>query len=1712
MSNLSHSESRRMYSWWWDSHNTPKNSKWLQDNLTDIDCKIKSMIKLIEEDADSFARRAEMYYKKRPELMKLVEEFYRAYRALAERYNHATGELRHAQLTIAKSFPDQVPFEPVGDNAPSQEWAAPPSPLTKLPGHPLFNNAYDLLGNSTCGLSSSEGGPRKKGLEQLPEMFGAKKSEARNENLDDEIERAKEAESEVQCLKKALADVKAEKENVLIQYKQCLEKLSEIECELNNAQKDSTRLGEKADRAEIEVQTLKEALIQIEVEKIAEMIKQNDYLEKIARLEALVSRFQEDMKGLDGKPYGARNLKVEISRLELEKETVARRYKLCLGKISDLEKIISSNENEVKSLKKRSETAENEVSRLTSAFAGFSKEKEDLALEYKCCLEKLSEVERNLFISKNDAERLNHEVLTLAEMSNCSLRDEADNLAKKITIKDQELVKKQEELEKIQTCLQEDRSRHARVEATLESLRDLHCQSQDDQKALALELNNVVRMVKDMEMRQNGSEDEIEPTNLSRTNLSSSVSMENMQNENIGLMEIRDRLENEVSYHMGVTISLQKETLCLKEEIEVLNRSYKALVEQVEAAGLNPENVETSLKSLHDENSKLRRKSDNDNIEKAIMSRKLEGIKELLKKKVIAESSVSDLNTQLAASREEKANLVAEKASVLSQLQAVTESMNNLFGKNAVLEDALTTAKAELQGLREKSKGLEEICELIKNERSYLLNERGILVLKLENVEKRLNSLEKQFTGLEIKYAGVEKEKEAMHCQVGKLKFSLCKEKQDRKGYQLESETRLAGLENQIHLLQEENQWRKKESEEELDKSLKAQFEISILQKFIKDMEDNNRSLILECQKHVGASKLAEKLISQLERESLEQQVEAELLLDEIERLRLGIYQIFGALESDTDFAHDDKKVENEQIFVDHILGSIEDLKCRVNEHEDEKQQLLVENSVLLALLEQLESRSTEIESKKVHLERESEIMAEKLLVVENEKDELVEINRQLKSDVAEGCREAAVLQDALESLSVKQAGMEIAYTTLQEAYGRVNEEKFDVNRKNDVILCELLATENRSTVLRGFGREKVGELKLLLEEMRRQHDVSTGLEKETDVLREKLELRKAENLVLEDAVSRLEREMHVIMECNAKMNEEIINGKESLDHREKKLEAAEKLNSDLLGTVDKLKSDIHSSLWIRENLEKNMLELSEDNSAREKEIVSLHTVNKNLECEVVSLHREMEENTMREQSLSAELEEIINESKLWEAEALAFRFDLQVSSTNEVLLRTKVQELSGVCETLEHKHEAGVSEIERMKEKICSMENEVSGFKSQLRAYDAVIASLRDDIATIEQNALLHIKLKAPHCQETELFEATELPEDQPLHSLQNLRMRVKAVGKLIEEANDPVQSNLNSIHELLTVEIDRLKPRHSRSRIKRYRNELTNSPKSRKLKANSSKVRVGTLMKDIPLDQVSSNSSERVTKMKSKDGSDDLMLELWETAEVENKDEDHIFDESLKMLYKSPGRDRYENVKGKYLLPLTDSDVEKELAVDKSEIEPIIDCEMNDAEILEKLASDAEKLEVIEATLRNLRRKLETNKKSRNGKNINYRTAQEQLQEAEDSVVHLVDLNAQLVKNIEDCPKDEEMEGTLRTWKIKVTEQAGKGSERIEQLWLGLQKIHYVLSKMEDEKNNGKNKFLRSKTTISRDFIDKNSGRRKKGPRWGCFSQTISRNGTTS
>ncbi|KAG8054833.1 hypothetical protein GUJ93_ZPchr0001g29710 [Zizania palustris] len=73
-----------------------------------METRVKAMIQLIEIEADTFARKAELYFKSRPDLVNYVEETYRSYQALADRYDRVSGELHKANHTIATAFPEQV--------------------------------------------------------------------------------------------------------------------------------------------------------------------------------------------------------------------------------------------------------------------------------------------------------------------------------------------------------------------------------------------------------------------------------------------------------------------------------------------------------------------------------------------------------------------------------------------------------------------------------------------------------------------------------------------------------------------------------------------------------------------------------------------------------------------------------------------------------------------------------------------------------------------------------------------------------------------------------------------------------------------------------------------------------------------------------------------------------------------------------------------------------------------------------------------------------------------------------------------------------------------------------------------------------------------------------------------------------------------------------------------------------------------------------------------------------------------------------------------------------------------------------------------------------------------------------------------------------------------------------------------------------------------
>ncbi|KAL5229645.1 hypothetical protein ABZP36_028421 [Zizania latifolia] len=175
--------------------------------------RVRSILFLLGEEADSFARRAEMYYKRRPEVISSVEEAYRAYRALAERYDHISGELHKANHTIAAAFPDQVQYSMLqhddDDNLPRAFTAVDPRRIHR---------------STVEGLME-----RKKGRESGLKNGG--------KNSGDEISK-ENAEEEVSRLQKEILVLQTEKEFIKSSYESGIAKYWDLEKQINDMQEE----------------------------------------------------------------------------------------------------------------------------------------------------------------------------------------------------------------------------------------------------------------------------------------------------------------------------------------------------------------------------------------------------------------------------------------------------------------------------------------------------------------------------------------------------------------------------------------------------------------------------------------------------------------------------------------------------------------------------------------------------------------------------------------------------------------------------------------------------------------------------------------------------------------------------------------------------------------------------------------------------------------------------------------------------------------------------------------------------------------------------------------------------------------------------------------------------------------------------------------------------------------------------------------------------------------------------------------------------------------------------------------------------------------------------------------------------------------------------------------------------------------------------------
>ncbi|KAL2471416.1 Protein NETWORKED 2D [Abeliophyllum distichum] len=207
--------------------------------------KVEYILKIIQEDGDTFAQRAEMYYRKRPELVNFVEDSFRGYRALAERYDHMSRELQSANRTMATIYPERIQlemdddFDDDGDNFVAK-------------GN-LFNNASSKNLPAVPELSIQKSTFRTKNSKRPSRLMSNKGLIKINETDDANPRvftpssglRKSEALGDIDKLQKEILALQTEKEFIKSSYESGLAKYWDIENQVNEMQAKVSNLQDE---------------------------------------------------------------------------------------------------------------------------------------------------------------------------------------------------------------------------------------------------------------------------------------------------------------------------------------------------------------------------------------------------------------------------------------------------------------------------------------------------------------------------------------------------------------------------------------------------------------------------------------------------------------------------------------------------------------------------------------------------------------------------------------------------------------------------------------------------------------------------------------------------------------------------------------------------------------------------------------------------------------------------------------------------------------------------------------------------------------------------------------------------------------------------------------------------------------------------------------------------------------------------------------------------------------------------------------------------------------------------------------------------------------------------------------------------------------------------------------------------------------------------
>ncbi|KAJ4769703.1 Kinase interacting (KIP1-like) family protein [Rhynchospora pubera] len=1132
MAALTHSGSRRKYSWWWDSHISPKNSKWLKENLTDMDSKIKSMIKIIEEDADSFARRAEMYYRRRPELMSLVEEIYRAYRALAERYDHATGALRQAHRTMAEAFPDQVPLDfnddddvddYVGDDADGGDVS------------PFFNPAdlqkrikdFEILQNEILRLSQE------------------------NEDLRGHIEKAQ---PEVKYFKEALSKLETEKEAALLQSKESSDRLNSLKLEVSRTQDEFNKLKEEM---QLKLQGLASAQERCEVLQRSNQNLQSE-LEKF-RLRAREKEEEVEKLNISLQSEQIQKMQSEMTRLSLEKK-LKEAYERMKG-LAKIDKEMERIKEEKRKLEDQNRRANSVVSRLQDEIKSggerwdqLERRNETLNLEVEQIKQRHMESEEKVKTLEGEIERVKEENISLSmslksgdekyfalERRNHSLNMELDKVKQRQRDCEEEA---KMDMERLNFSLQEVQLQKMKSEISLLSLEKALEESRERMTALSEENKNLQEEMEKMKEEHRSLNFSLKTgeeryNSLERRNKSLSLELEELKKRKLEVERMHVHLQ-EVKFQKVQAeiekIELEREMKRTKEEYTALSLSLEEKEKELNEKVGKLESLQVQLQEMHLQ--KMQEQTNHLSIEKQLaethermnclhlQKEKIETEMEMIREENksldeqnhLANARIIRLQDEIILLNNMKRRLedeiflhLEEKRRALEELSRIKHDRSEQDSRHIYLTEQIQTVSSNvesLQGLVQELKDSNfELKEIIKNHEDVrTLHSENLR--QLEKMSEKNTLMEKSLSVANAELEGLRRQKDELELSSENLHSnieSLVGRKNLLENSLWDANAEIEGLRGKLKELNASYQFMMGENGKlEAEKgSLVSEVQstkvmLAALEKLYKELEINHRNLhqdktlILDQVRHLQDMLNKEKLETQSAKDLLEAEQqravnaqneifkfqrslnEANEMITKLNWVRKEKEKLVQGIRSVQEVLKLDKKYDSlgelqEDIIIQLILHEVGMLVSMVCEAQDARQSRLVEKSLVVTLLEHFGREVHELRLERESLKRENVTKSKELHELRGEVEFLVSQLTDLQDSRRSLQKEIVTLFEENSSLSQKQKSSQLELNAILT--DSITQDIFGVALKS---VCQEMCEENISLKKCGFEIENL--------------------------------------------------------------------------------------------------------------------------------------------------------------------------------------------------------------------------------------------------------------------------------------------------------------------------------------------------------------------------------------------------------------------------------------------------------------------------------------------------------------------------------------------------------------------------------------------------------------------------------------------------------------